>query len=224
MFPSESTSPLRSTISPSLKLGLGLIGMWPGSSGRTFLWFFYMATLLAMQYFQYSYFFAYLGANDLSKLMERSDGLSITLDYTLTFLKLLSLWHNRRIFSDILGAMNDDWNDCPTDSHACMMTDKAILAHRCSNVMIGLNSVSCVVYFIGSYLSRRTVSTDFREFPLQVRFPFNATYSPIFELVVLGLFFHVWETAAVIALLNSLILALVSQRNENFSSRFMVVI
>ena len=84
---------LTSTVSPLLKLGLCLIGIWPGFSCRTFFWFFYMATLVAMQYFQYSYFFAQLGTNDFSKLM---DGLSITLDYTLTFLKLLSLWYNRR--------------------------------------------------------------------------------------------------------------------------------
>ncbi|XP_025073090.1 uncharacterized protein LOC112552313 [Pogonomyrmex barbatus] len=82
-----------STISPSLKIGLALIGMWPGSSYGTFFWLFYMGSLIAMQYFQYSYFFAHLGTNDFSKLM---DGLSITLDYTLTFFKLLSLWHNRR--------------------------------------------------------------------------------------------------------------------------------
>lgn len=82
-----------STVSPSLRIGLGLIGMWPGSSYGTFLWLFYMITLLAMQYFQYSYVYAHLNMNDFSKLM---DGLSVTLDYTLTFLKLLSLWHNRR--------------------------------------------------------------------------------------------------------------------------------
>jgi hypothetical protein len=83
---------LTSTISPSLRIGLGLIGMWPGSSHATILWFFYMATLVVLQYFQYSYVYAHLDLND-PKLM---DGLSVTLDYTLTFLKLLSLWLNRR--------------------------------------------------------------------------------------------------------------------------------
>ncbi|XP_018047594.1 PREDICTED: odorant receptor 4-like [Atta colombica] len=201
---------LTSTVSPLLKLGLCLIGMWPDFSCRTFFWFFYMATLVIMQYFQYSYFFAQLGTNDFSKLM---DGLSITLDYTLTFLKLLSLWHNRRIFSDILGAMNDDWNNCST--HTCMMMNKANLAHRCSNVMLILNSLSVIFYFVGNYMNHRIVSTDFREFPIQIQFPFHATDSPIFEFIVLGLFLHVWETAIVIALLNSLILT--------FSSYFEVL-
>lgn len=118
-----------------------------------------------------------------------------------------------RIFSDILGAMNDDWNDRPTDLHACVMTSKATLAHRCSNIMITLNTLSTVFYFVGSFMSHRTVSRhgDLREFPMQVQFPFDATGSPIFELIALGLILHVWETATVIALLNSLILTLVSQ-------------
>ncbi|XP_070150959.1 uncharacterized protein [Polyergus mexicanus] len=201
-----------STISLSLKIGLGFIGLWPGSSYGTLLWLFYMATLVAMQYFQYSYVFAHLDTNDFSKLM---DGLSVTLDYTLTFLKLLSLWYNRRIFSNILDAMEDDWNNRTTDSHVSVMTSKANLAHRCSKAMMTLNSMSAIFYFAGSYLSHRTISADGgpREFPVQMQFPFGrVTDSPIFELILLGCFLHVWETATVIAMLNSLILALVNQR------------
>ncbi|XP_019699256.1 uncharacterized protein LOC105188334 isoform X3 [Harpegnathos saltator] len=196
-----------STISSPLKIGLGLIGMWPDSSYATVLWLLYMLSLAAMQYFQYSYVYSHLSMNDFSKLM---DGLSVTLDYTLTFMKLLSLWHNRRIFSDILVAMDDDWHgDCVTDSYTCVMTSKAALAHRCSNAMMTLNTLSTVFYFIGSYLSHRTISADEpRGFPVQMQFPFNATKSPIFEFIVLGSFLHVWETAVVIAMLNSLILAL----------------
>ncbi|EFN71826.1 Putative odorant receptor 24a [Camponotus floridanus] len=199
-----------STISLSLKIGLGFIGMWPGSSYGTHLWLFYMATLLAMQYFQYSYVFVHLNKNDFSKLM---DGLSVTLDYTLTFLKLLSLWHNRRIFSDILDAMEDDWNNQVTDSHVYVMTSKANLAHRCSKAMMILNSLATIFYFVGSYLSHRIISAgeEPREFPIQMQFPFDqASDSPIFELIYLATFFHVWETATVIAMLNSLILALFS--------------
>jgi len=112
--------------------------------------------------------------------------------------------------------MNDDWNNCST--HTCMMINKANLAHRCSNVMLTLNSFSVIFYFVGNYVSRRTVSTDFREFPIQIQFPFHTTDSPIFEFIVLGLFLHVWETAIVIALLNSLILTLVSQEMRTFKA------
>lgn len=118
-----------------------------------------------------------------------------------------------RIFSDILGAMDDDWNNCAADSYVRVMTSKAILAHRCSNVMMTVNALSAIFYFIGSHISHRAIAADgeHREFPMQVQFPFNATNSPIFEFVVLGLFLHVLETATVIAILNSLILTLVSR-------------
>lgn len=107
--------------------------------------------------------------------------------------------------------MDDDWNDdCVTDSYVCVMTGKANLAHRCSNVMMTLNTLSTVFYFAGSYLSHRMTFADGkREFPVQMQFPFNATESPVFEFIVVGSFLHVWETAVVIAMLNSLILALV---------------
>lgn len=120
-----------------------------------------------------------------------------------------------RIFSDILDAMEDDWNNQVTDSHVCVMTSKANLAHRCSKAMMILNSLSTIFYFVGSYLSHRIISAgeEPREFPVQMQFPFDqASDSPIFELIYLATFFHVWETATVIAMLNSLILALVSQK------------
>lgn len=82
-----------STVSPLLRIGLRAIGMWPGSSYGTFWWLFYMTTLIIMQYFQYSYVYAHLDFGNLTKLM---DGLGLTLDYTLTILKLISLWFNRR--------------------------------------------------------------------------------------------------------------------------------
>jgi hypothetical protein len=84
---------LTSTISPLLKIGLCWIGIWPDTSYGTLCWLFYMMTLVAMQYFQYSYVYAHLDINNLTKLMHN---LGLILDYTLTILKLLSLWFNRR--------------------------------------------------------------------------------------------------------------------------------
>ncbi|XP_032669828.1 odorant receptor 13a-like [Odontomachus brunneus] len=198
-----------STISSPLKIGLSLIGMWPGTSCATFFWLFYMFTLAITQYYQYAYIYTHFSMNNFSKLMS---GMNIPLEYTMTFMKLLSFRHNRRIFSNILVAMDDDWkDDCITDSYALVMTSKANLAHRCSNAMMSLNTLGTVFYFLGNYVSQRANSADEpREFPVQMQLPFNATNSPIFELIVLGQFLHMWETSVVIAMLNSLIFALVS--------------
>ncbi|XP_032669826.1 odorant receptor 13a-like [Odontomachus brunneus] len=197
-----------STISFPMKICLSLIGMWPGTSCATFLWLFYMFTLAIMQYYQYAYIYTHFSMNNFSKLMS---GMSVPLEYSLTFMKLLSLWHNRRIFSNILVAMDDDWeDDCVTDSYALVMTSNANLAHRCSNAMMTLNTIGTVLYFLGNYVSQRAISAgEFREFPVQMQLPFNATSSPIFELIVLGQFLHMCETAVVMAMLNSLLFALI---------------
>ncbi|XP_032669830.1 odorant receptor 4-like [Odontomachus brunneus] len=198
-----------STISSPLKIGLSLIGMWPGSSCATFLWLFHMITLVIMQYYQYAYIYTHFSMNNFSKLMS---GMNVPLEYSLTFMKLLSLWPKRRIFSNILVAMDDDWkDDCVMDSYALVMTSNANLAHRCSNAMMTLNTIGTVLYFLGNYVSQRAISAgEFREFPVQMQLPFNATSSPIFELIVLGQFLHMCETAVVMAMLNSLLFALVS--------------
>lgn len=130
------------------------------------------------------------------------------------------------MFSEILDAMEDDWNDCVTDSYVCVMRSKASLAHRCSNAMMTLNTLSTIFYFTGNYLSHRIVPVNgsLREFPMQAQFPFDATHSPIFELIVLGLFLHVWETATVIAVLNSLILTLVSREMEALKIHCMITL
>ncbi|XP_039310437.1 odorant receptor 22c-like isoform X1 [Solenopsis invicta] len=199
---------LRSTISPLLRIGLGLIGIWPGASYGTLCWLFYMTTLVVIQYLQYSYVYAHLDFNNLTKLM---DGLGLTLDYTLTIFKLISLWFNRRIFADILIAMDDDWKECGTEFHECIMVDKANLAYRCSNVLISVNAIATFLYFIESYASERKLSKNgqLRKFPIQAQFPFDVQETPIYEFVDVGLFFHVLETATVIAMLNALILTLV---------------
>lgn len=110
--------------------------------------------------------------------------------------------------------MDDDWSDCGSELRECIMIDKANLAHRCSNVMMSINAVATVLYFIDSQVRQRMVSQDgqYREFPVQVQLPFEVQEFPTFELVMLGLFFHVLETATVVAMLNALVLTLVSKR------------
>lgn len=118
----------------------------------------------------------------------------------------------RRIFANILVAMDDDWKDCGTKLREYVMMDKANLAHRCSSAMISVNVVATFLYFIDKYVRGRTLSKNgqLRKFPIQVQFPFEVQETPIYEFVFVGLFFHVLETAIVIAMLNALILTLVS--------------
>ena len=118
----------------------------------------------------------------------------------------------RRIFADILIAMDNDWKDSGTNLRECVMMNKANLAHRCSNAMISVNALATFLYFIESHVRgyTRSKNEQFRRFPIQVQFPFEVYKTPVYELVGVGLFFHVLKTAIVIAILNALILTLVS--------------
>jgi len=84
---------VKSTVNPALKIGLRLLGVWPGVSYSAVYWLIFMSSILIIQYFQYLYILEHFKISELSNLV---DGLSLTLDYSLTFLKLASLWIHRR--------------------------------------------------------------------------------------------------------------------------------
>lgn len=81
------------TVSTPVEMGLRFIGMWPGSPYGNFQWFVYMTSVAIVMYFQYAYIFKNFDITDPSVLV---DALSMTLAYSLAFLKLVSLWLNRR--------------------------------------------------------------------------------------------------------------------------------
>lgn len=82
-----------STISESVEAGLRFIGMWPHCTCANINWWSYILSVVIVQYFQYSYILQHFDINDLSVTI---DGLSITLGYSLSLLKLINLWFNRR--------------------------------------------------------------------------------------------------------------------------------
>lgn len=81
------------SISTSVEIGLRFVGIWPGLSYGSLTWFAYMASLVVALYFQYAYIIGHFYVNDIAELI---DALSITLAYSLGFLKLISFWSNRK--------------------------------------------------------------------------------------------------------------------------------
>lgn len=82
-----------STVSPVLKFGLQFLGIWPGVSYSTVQWLCITSSILIVQYFQYVYVFDHLKVSELTNLI---DALTVTLEYSLTFFKLIGLWIHRR--------------------------------------------------------------------------------------------------------------------------------
>lgn len=82
-----------STISRTVEICLRLVGVWPDSAYANLYWLSYMTSIVIVQYYQYSYVLAHFELSDLTILI---DCLSLTLAYSLAFIKLFVLWWNRR--------------------------------------------------------------------------------------------------------------------------------
>ncbi|XP_011251209.1 odorant receptor 4-like isoform X1 [Camponotus floridanus] len=201
-----------STISPALKIGLQCLGVWPNVPYSTVYWFLVMLSTLIVQYFQYLYVFSHFKLSELSNLV---DGLSSTLESSLMFIKVASLWKHRRILHQLLAAMDNDWRECnDVHQHLNIMTIKAGISHFCSNAMFSFNTFASVLYLLGDYVIRfvyltKDYNNSLRQFPVKAQFPFETEQSPIFELLVLGLFLHVMSDSFTIAIVNGLIFSLV---------------
>ncbi|XP_018401473.1 PREDICTED: uncharacterized protein LOC108778717 [Cyphomyrmex costatus] len=199
-----------STISESVEAGLRFIGIWPHCVYANVNWWTYIVSVAIVQYFQYAYVLAHFDISDLSVFV---DGLSITLGYSLSFLKLINLWFNRRKLYAILDTMDKDWsNGIAIHSDVSTMVRHANWSRQCSNVMITTNAISVFFYVIGGLILRSIVQNkddSTRELPIKMEFPFKVDNSPIFELILIFQFFHDLSVACIIAMLNALLVTLV---------------
>lgn len=122
----------------------------------------------------------------------------------------------RRKLYVILDAMEKDWSDeIAFDSNVATMTRHADLSRQCSNVMITTNALAVFFYTIGGPILRSMISkndheTATRELPLKMEFPFDVYESPVFEVVRVAQTLHDLSVACIIAMLNALIVTLVS--------------
>ncbi|XP_011862382.1 PREDICTED: odorant receptor 13a-like [Vollenhovia emeryi] len=203
---------ITSTVSPALKICLQYLGMWPNVPHSTIYWLSFMLSILIMQYFQYLYVFKHYDINELANV---ADALTLTLDYSLTFFKLISLWIHRRVFHQILIDMGNDWRECMNfDQHLCVMQIKANIAHFCSNAMLSINATVTVFYFLGEYMIDLIFLTEdsndtMRHFPIKTEFSDVTQQSPFFELLFVILLIQTMLHAIAVGTINGLIFTLV---------------
>ncbi|XP_067206876.1 odorant receptor 10-like [Linepithema humile] len=210
----RSTMILIGTVSRSIEIGLRVIGVWPDSSYTILRRAFWMITLAMAQTFQYWYFVIHVRTDDLSHLM---DGLSTTMSYSLLLLKLAIFFINRRIFYGILMSIARDRSECTTDWAICLMTKTTYVSHRSSNLIIGLYSMSVILYGTGVLVARPDDPDDVdeqfeipeRELFLKMELPFESNTSPVYEIVMITQFFHQLAAATIVGVLNALIVSLI---------------
>ncbi|CAL7941822.1 unnamed protein product [Xylocopa violacea] len=204
----------KTTISRPLEYSLRLFGAWPGSSCqilKTIIWTMIMLTFLVFQCW-------YCISHIKSGLVELLDGLSYTLSNSLVFLKLIVIWIHKRTFYEILTTIFEDSNNWNlTIENRRIMTDKATLSSRITNFLIGYFGLSFLMY-TGLTLvlfDEDQIISKQRKFLIRMEFPFDATTSPYYEIILVMQFilesFIVYLAATSIALIAALILHVGSQ-------------
>lgn len=103
--------------------------------------------------------------------------------------------------------MSNDWREY---SNVYVMIDKAILAHRCSKLTIGLYSTAVMLYSTATINFHKQTDDDCRELLIKMELPFVFCESPIYEIVACVQFVHLMAVASTIAMLDALLVTLVS--------------
>jgi len=116
-----------------------------------------------------------------------------------------------RIFNDILTAMSNDWSEY---SSMYAMIDKAILAHRCSKLTVGVYLTAVLLYSTASINFRKYTDEDCRELLIKMELPFEFCESPIYEIVACVQFVQLMAIASAIGMLDALIITLVSYNRQ----------
>ncbi|XP_032669853.1 odorant receptor 13a-like [Odontomachus brunneus] len=201
-----------STVSPSLRIGLRLLCAWPDMRYVVVRRLVFMSSLIVVQYFQYLYLFAHFKLDEVQDLM---DNLPTTLEFSLSAVKLMTLWTNRRVVREILTGMDTDWRECVNvDQHLHLMTAKASVAHFFSNALFSFNIFAAAIYYIGNNAIAIVQQSEgdndtTRPFPMKILFPFDTDQSPIYELLFAALFVHAMFNMLTVTVVNSLIFTLV---------------
>ncbi|XP_032669877.1 odorant receptor Or1-like [Odontomachus brunneus] len=201
---------LTSTISPPLKFGLQILGVWPDTPYNTFHRLIYMSAMLAVYYFQQSYLFTNWKFSELQNLV---GPLTMLIYYLMTILKVTTLWMNRRIIHELLSAIDTDWREgVKIDQHLQLMRAKASNSQFCTIALLGFDLSASIIYLGGENAAAIMQPVDnytSRPFPLKVLFPFEAQQSPLYELLVVFLFMHGMLTVFTVDIINGLISALI---------------
>jgi len=102
--------------------------------------------------------------------------------------------------------MSNDWREY---SSMYAMIDKAILAHRCSKLTVGVYLTAVLLYSTAS-INFRKHTDDCRELLIKMELPFEFCESPIYEIVACVQFVQLMAIAFAIGMLDALIVTLVS--------------
>lgn len=106
--------------------------------------------------------------------------------------------------------MVKDWEECDI-SDRYTMSKMAYISRRFSNVIIFSHTISVFFYATGALLKQNDDNqTDTRELIVKMELPFEVESTPIYVTVLVTQFLHQSSAAAMVGVLNSFLITLVS--------------
>lgn len=111
--------------------------------------------------------------------------------------------------------MDIDWRKCAhINQHLHLMTRKASTAHFCSNALFSFFTLSGVLYYthnnvMAIVLQAKDDNDTLRPFPVKILFPFEAEQSPVYELLVVGIFLQSMLNVYALSVFDALLFTLV---------------
>lgn len=120
------------------------------------------------------------------------------------------LWTHYSLLDDIIAHVVEDWKDRDV-SNEYAMNRMAYLARWFSNLTIGSHAISIFFYATGTLLRHKgSNQTDTRELILKMELPFKIESTSVYLIVLVTQFVHQISAASMVAVLNCLLLTLVS--------------
>lgn len=106
--------------------------------------------------------------------------------------------------------MVEDWEECDILDRYTMKR-MAYISRRFSNIIIFSHTISVFFYATGALLKQKGDNqTDARELIVKMELPFKVESMPIYVIVLITQFIHQSSAAAMVGVLNSFLITLVS--------------
>ncbi|XP_076756556.1 odorant receptor 4-like [Xylocopa sonorina] len=169
-----------STVSSSMKYGLHITVIWPGTPLPLLRKFCWLIVLGAFQTCQYSYVITHLKSDTLIEIV---DNLSICLPYTLLYIKLCIVWTNPSLLREILSIMEEECRKYAVLDKHNFISKAAHLSYYLTSSVMCIHITSSTFYVLGVLMPHGNATTS-RELLLKMNLPFDTNESPIYELVV----------------------------------------
>ncbi|CAL7941820.1 unnamed protein product [Xylocopa violacea] len=168
------------TINWPVKFGLHLAASWPGTPLPVLHKLFWLLVLIPFQICQYSYVFMHYKSDTL---IETIDNLSISLSFSLVFIKLCIAWLHPNLVRDILSIMEEECQKYTVlDTHN-LISKTIYLSYRLTNFVLSM-CVTSTIFFALAILVFQENGTS-KKLILNMDLPFDINQSSTYGLVLI---------------------------------------